>query len=267
MSSSVGPGRSMTSLSRGLRVLAALADEGPMRADAIADSTGLPISTVYRYLREFVSFGFLEARQGAYVAGSRLSQMVQVNGAADRLAQAGARVLATLAERSGETAMLTVRVGCSALVLDRVESAQAIRLSFQRGAVRPLYAGASAKVLLAFAPSAVVEAVLRGGELRPLTDHTPDRVALRRQLNRIRAQRCAITFGESDAHAVGIAVPVFRGRACVCGLSIAGPEQRFRPEHLDELARLVRGAGDQLSTQLTAGSPADQDPLASIAGL
>lgn len=245
------PVHAETSLGRGLRVLAALADHGPMRVDALAACTGLPTSTVYRYVRQLVAFGFLEARDGAYVPGIRVKQMTRGNDDADQLIQLGAPMLAALTEQSGETSMLAVRAGRSALILDRVESLQAIRLSFARGSLRPLYAGATSKVLLAYAPPTIVEGVL-GSEYPSLTANTPAKPALRRQLSEIRAMGYAITHGEADLHAVGIAVPVFRGRACLCGLSIAGPEQRFGPERITELLTLLRGTAAQFSEMLIA---------------
>lgn len=239
-----------SSFARGLEVLAALADHGPMRADVIAARTGMPASTVYRYIRSLVAFGFLESRDGVYAPGERLAQLTRVSTWTDQLLRLGAPILQNLAALSGETAMLTVRVGHSAQVIDRVESPQAMRLSFQPGSLHPIYAGASAKVLLAYAPAAVVEDVVAHG-LTPLTPSTPDEDKLRRQLAAIRGNGYSVTHAEADMHAVAVAVPVFRDNTCICGLSIAGPAYRFEPARAHQLISLVRKEGRQLSDALT----------------
>lgn len=239
-----------TSLGKGLAVLAALADFGPMRVDALADHTGLPASTVYRYVREMVAFGFIEPRDGVYVAGERLAQLARTAGWSDRLTQYSSSVLADLSASSGETALLTVRVGCSALVVDRVESPQAIRLSFQRGGLLPLHAGASAKVLLAYSPPAVIDDVVEHALPAEPAKAAAER-RLRTQLAEVRRNGHTITSGEADPHAIGIAVPVFRGDRFACGLSIAGPEYRIDAARARELCELLRAAGQQLTQTLT----------------
>ena len=48
-----------TSLARALGVLAIVVDRGEARADEIAEELALPVSTVYRYLRDLREAGFV----------------------------------------------------------------------------------------------------------------------------------------------------------------------------------------------------------------
>lgn len=240
---------SETSFAKGLRVLGALIDHGPLRVEAIAVETRLPVSSVYRYARDLVAAGILENDEGVYRPGERIAQMGRVTSWTDRLRRFGLPLLSELTDRTGETSMLTVRVGQSALVTERVESAQAVRLSFQRGAMRALYAGASAKVLLAYSPAAVQERVF-ADPMPPLGDNTPTASALRRQVAETRAKGFAISYGEADPHAVGVAVPVFCGPELICGLSIAGPAYRLDQTQVHRVLREVQSAGEQLAHAL-----------------
>ncbi|WP_255950591.1 IclR family transcriptional regulator [Streptomyces odontomachi] len=241
---------SPTSLGKGLAVLAALADGGPMRVDTLAECTGLPPSTVYRYVRELVAFGFIEPRDGVYVAGERLARLAHSSGWNHRLTRYSSPLLAELSRASGESAILTVLVGRSALVVDRAESPQAIRLSFEQGGLLPLHAGASAKIVLAYAPQMVIDDVIE----HALPGDRGNAAALRlcAQLAEVRRTGQVVTHGEADQHAVGIAVPVFTGSTFTCGLSLAGPAYRIDAARARELGDLLRRAGRRLSQTLTA---------------
>lgn len=243
--------QSQTSLGKGLSVLAALGDFGPMRVEALAERTGLPASTVYRYVRELVAMGFIEPRDGEYVAGERLAQLARTSGWNDGLTRYSSPLLTELSATSGESAILTVLVGRSALVADRAESPQAIRLSFQQGSLLPLHAGASAKIVLAHAPAAVVRDVTD----RALPEGPGSGAAerrLRSQLADIRRAGQVITHSEADQHAVGVAVPVFCGDRFACGLSLAGPAYRIDAARARELSALLRAAARRLSQTLSA---------------
>ena len=58
-----------TSFARGLRLLLAVADRGEVRADELAAALEMPVSTVYRYLRTLVEFGFVDRTGGTFRLG------------------------------------------------------------------------------------------------------------------------------------------------------------------------------------------------------
>lgn len=251
-----------TSFAKGLRVLGVLIDFGPMRIEAVVEKVGLPASSVYRYARDLVAAGILENDDGVYCPSERLAQLSRVTSRTDRLTRFGLPVLTKLARDSGETAMLTVRVGRSALVLCRVESEHAIRLSFQRGALRVLYAGASAKVLLAYAPRPIVDTVLKSPMPQYDTGDIPTSEVLRNQIAAVRAKGYAVTHGEVDRFAVGIATPVFCQSKFVCGLSVAGPASRIDQTSTQRILRQVKLAADELGNALETDieTPSDARP-------
>lgn len=108
-------------------------------------------------------------------------------------------------------------------------------------------------MLLAHAPREVVDEVL-AGPIRPLTARTPDRAALRRRLTLIRERGYAISKGEINADAVGVAVPVFRRRQCVCVVSIAGAAVTLAGDRLREALRAVTSSAADLGRILDATS-------------
>jgi IclR family acetate operon transcriptional repressor len=142
--------------------LADAGDQRPARrADELAGTTGLPLSTAYRYLRTLRSYGFVAEAGGLFEPGPVLEPARGHVGRAELVAIASPW-LEQLAEFSAEIAVLVVRVGLHAVCVHQVESEHAVRLAFRIGQTLPLYAGAGQRTLLAHAPPEVVEAVLDG---------------------------------------------------------------------------------------------------------
>jgi DNA-binding IclR family transcriptional regulator len=134
-------------------------------------------------------------------------------------------ILAGLAQETGETALITVRAGMSALCVEQVESPHRMRMAFEVGQVLPLAAGAGSRILLAYAPEEVIESVL-SHPLTAYTSSTPDASKLRRQLENIRATEVAISRGEFIDGAFAVAVPIFHQDSVIAGMTLAGPAAR-----------------------------------------
>lgn len=237
-----------TALDRGLRVLDAVAAVTRSRVEDIAERVDLPVSTVYRYVRQLKEAGYLYEVDGFYSVGARFAGGEARRDTAHLVALAEP-VLRRLRDVSRQTALLSVRVGTALLCLDRVAPVRPTRLTFRRGSVQALYAGCSAQVLLAHAPGEVVDEVL-SGPMRALTARTPTADGLRKRLASIRERGYAISAGEINAEAVGVAAPVLRGGTCVCVLSAAGPASILAGARLRETLDQVLAASRELGAVL-----------------
>lgn len=214
------------SFTRGLNVLICVAESGEARADQIAEDVGVPLSSVYRYLRALRDLDLIEERDHSYVPGWRLLELSGQGLAHTRLVELGHSLLREISEATGETAVLTVRAGTQALCLRQVESHRhAIRMAFKINQLLPLYAGAGQRMLLAHAPPSVIARVLEN-PLRHITDQTLDRATVTKELDQVRRHGFLVTHGELSEGAVAVAVPVFAGGEVVCSLTAAGPENR-----------------------------------------
>jgi DNA-binding IclR family transcriptional regulator len=213
-----------TSLARALRVLAVVIARGDARADELAREVGLPVSTVYRYLRDLREAGFVADRHGRYRPGERIAASTRGRPSRTELRRLARPTLERLAAESGETALILVRNGSHALCLDQVESHHAMRMAFRVGQILPLYAGAASRVLLAYAPPDVREAVL--AELGPITPATPDAGSLAHRLESIRTTGIVTSRSELVPGAIAISAPVLSDRECLCAIAVAGPDRR-----------------------------------------
>jgi len=246
---SVPRGGEGVSFRRGLDVLIAVAESGEARADQVAHDAGVPLSTAYRYLRTLRELDLVEERDGSYVAGWRLLELAGQDLARTRLVELGHSFLRDIAQATGETAVLTVRAGTHAVCLRQVESHHPNRMAFRLGQLLPLYAGSGQRMLLAYAPDAVIERVL-SQPMRHLTDLTPGRATILRDLERIRRTGFLITHGEYYEGAVAAAVPVFAGGEIACSLTAAGPQDRCGPAWQSNARTTLSEASSRLADVL-----------------
>ena len=215
---------------------------------------GMSRSTAYRYLQSLRAYGLIEGdeREGGVRPGPLVFRLARIARLGLGLIELALPVMRELASRTGETVLLTRRAGNQVVCIERVDSPQPIRLAYERGHVLPLHAGASAKILLAYAEPGEVEAALAATPLPRYTDRTvTDPIALRRQLEQIRRAGYVVTDGEVDAGVRGVAAPIrnSQGRV-VAGLSVAGLAFRLDDAALPGVVEAVRQAADAISQRL-----------------
>lgn len=159
-------------------------------------------------------------------------------------------VLRELSEQTNETATLSIRRGDTRIYVDQVTPPREVRMAVELGLPQPLHAGASSKAFLAQLPEAELDRYVAGG-LVALTDLTVvDVDRLRDDLDVIRRQGYAVSYGERQDGAGSIAAPVFdhEGNAAAV-VSVCGPVERFRAE-VDAIAPLLVDATRRLSRRL-----------------
>ncbi|MGI8712281.1 MAG: IclR family transcriptional regulator [Solirubrobacteraceae bacterium] len=220
------PGRSGSTLERGLGLLVVLAQRGEARADELADAVAIPVSTVYRYLRVLRAHDFVVERGGVYAAGPLLVGPSQPVLAYGRLVSIAGPIMERLTRLTQETVTLAVRIGVThALCIHQTESPNLDRTAFRIGQQLPLHAGAGERVLLAFAPPEVLEMALVG-DLERYTDNTPDRKQLERQIASTRHSWVTTSRSEYMPGALAVAIPVAVDGQVLCSLTVSGPGAR-----------------------------------------
>lgn len=241
-----------SSFARGLRVLLTVADRGDVRADELAAILDTPTSSIYRYLRTLAEFGFVERSDEA---GYRLGPNLRIESGeritGEQLIGASDPILRDLAERTGETAVISRRIGLSAVRLHQVESTHPLRVILEQGTALPLHAGAMAKVLLAHAPDEIVDQVL-ARDLPRLTETTPDRAMIRADLATIRADGIAVSEGEAIAGSVAIAAPIMLRDGIVAAIGVVGPAARCGRSWRTTTARRLTKAAAAVATALAS---------------
>ncbi|MFD0901889.1 IclR family transcriptional regulator [Actinomadura sediminis] len=219
----------------------------------VADHLGVARSTAYRYLQSLASSGFIEEQRPAgYRLGPRVFELARLARKGLGLSEVSRPVMRALADRVGEAALLTRRTGATVVCLEREETDHPVRLSYERGHVLPINAGASALVLLAWAPEQEIEEVIARSGLPRFTGATvTDAGVLRERLAAIRARGTAVSRGELDEDVLGVAAPIRdAGGDVVAAVSVAALSHRVPEERVPEVETAVEEAAAEISERL-----------------
>ena len=239
---------------RALTILQMFSDEKlVVPATEVAELLGVARSTAYRYLQTLVQADFLsEDGRGGFRLGMKVLQLSRLARRSYGLSDIAVPAMRELTERFHQTVLLTGRMGNSVVCLEREEAVeQYVRLSYERGTVLALNAGASAQVLLAWLDDSELDKLLKNVELRKFTDASiTEPKALKKRLAEIKENGFAITLGEVDAEAMGIAAPIFSSAgSVVAALSVVLIRSRVTTEKIDEIVEAVVDTARGLSTQ------------------
>jgi DNA-binding IclR family transcriptional regulator len=220
----------------------------------IADHIGVARSTGYRYLQSLVNAGFVEEASGKFQLGPRIFQLARLARAGTNLSDIAMPTMRGLAARVNEAVLLTRRSGRFVVCLDLVEAMHTVRLSYERGHVLPINAGAAAEVLLAWAGPEDAAAVLNAAPLERFTPRTlVDPALLQARFAQIRSQGVAISQGELDEQVLGVAAPIRDAKgSVVAAVSIAALASRVLPGQLKSVAVAVKAAAATISEHLCA---------------
>jgi IclR family transcriptional regulator, KDG regulon repressor len=231
-----------------------LSREEELGVSELARRLDLAKSTVHRLLTTLAAEGLIE--QDPVTGGYRLGIVVFELGEAVRvhldLHAAAGPVLASLREQTGESSQVGVLDGTEVVYVDRLESAQALRLFTETGRRVPVHCTSSGKVLLAHLPEAEAEALLAR---LPLTAHTPNTLtdpdALRAECAKARRRGWAEAVNERETGIASVAAPVRDAAGTViAAVSIGAPVLRLGAARRRELGAVVAEAGEAISRRL-----------------
>jgi DNA-binding IclR family transcriptional regulator len=160
-------------------------------------------------------------------------------------------ILEELADRTRETVNLGVLSGDAVVYIDQVTGTRSIVAVSWVGRRTPLHCTSNGKVLLAFASEHERDRLLAQPLDRPTPRSIGDPVALRIQLEEIRARGYAQTMEELEEGLNAVAAPVRRGDGeVVAALSVSGPAFRMRPVDLPRMGRLAIESATAISRRL-----------------
>lgn len=257
----------ITSLQRGLRMLQLLGQAGRgLSASEIAKQSGLPVSTVHRFLVNLEAGGFLSKDdQNNYHLGIACVSLGQAAREQLDIRKVSLTHLQQLNHTTRETVHLTVRHKLSAVYIEKLDSPEPLRIHSRIGASVPLYCTAVGKVMLAYLDDEQRENVMNQLELRRFTENTIGSIQeLQAQLSRVRKDGYACDLEEHEPHIRCVAAPIWDHTGAVnASLSVTGPAVRMSTARLREIAPLARDAGLKISREL-GFNPAAGRPVATL---
>lgn len=236
-----------------IKLLFAVAAEPGLGVTELSKRTGVTKARAFRLLSTLEQRG-LTRRHGDNAVYRLGLQALQLGAAASSqldLVQEATPALHELGVALDETVLLRVRDGLESVCVARCESSQALRVHREVGHRRPLYAGASGKLLLSFAPKDVIDAVLDAPRER-VTAQTPvSKAALQREIVKVREQRYAISIGEFAKDTTAVAVPIHNAEGdVVAALTVSAPTSRMDERRQRACLSLLRSKADEISRSM-----------------
>lgn len=242
-------------------VLMAVAGSGAgIAMGELAQDLKLPKTSLHRLLRTLENGGFVVRTGGLYRPGPESFRLAAALSQAAPSAQfpACARpVLATLAEETGETVMLSVLSEklTESIYLEVIESASPLRFSMRAGNRRPLYSVASGKAMLAFQSADQQQRYLERVEFFPFTQETSSKDEMLALLRRVRERGVVYDRNGIVDGASGVASPVLNQESVAfCAISIAGPTERMDARR-GTFEQMALDAGQRISRILGYTGP------------
>jgi DNA-binding IclR family transcriptional regulator len=234
------------SVHRALDILSLLTEQrSTVSIRDIVEATGLAKTTVIRLVSTLERSGLLWATASGYTAGPGLWRWAHLARRSWELPPETQRTMSDLAARQGETVNVYVVRDIYRVCVAQQESPRALRHVVQIGDELPLWAGASAKVLLRDATASLLARVAasspRGhAHLGPL----------REWIATAAAQGYAVSHGEREQGLSAVAVPVLgRSGSVVAALTLSGPSVRFTDDRVAVFAADLVRIAQRMSEQ------------------
>jgi DNA-binding IclR family transcriptional regulator len=208
---------------------------------------GFSPATVQRILSVLKDYGFVrqDPRTRQYFVGNIFYRFLENLNHSSNLTGIGRQFLEDLARQTRETVYLNVIQGNLRICIDSIESTKVLKAGMPVGNQSPLYAGASAKCLLAFSSDAFQQEYVDAISPTPMTGNTiVDKDALMAELKKIVLRGYAVSLGERTPGIGSVSAPVFDYRQRIlASLSLAVPEIRTRDKaHFSHCITLLMDA-------------------------
>lgn len=225
-----------------LRVVASRGRHG-MRLGDVTAATGLPSSTCFRMLQRLESEGMLErhAVSRKYALGPLLYELGLLARPRFHLAERCEDTLASLAERTQDTAYLSERRGLEAVCSARALGGYPVKaLTLDVGIRRPLGVGAGGLAILCALPAAEADEIIETHADRypKLSTLSADRVRAAVAEGRDRGFAFLDAAVYPGTAAVGVTIPAFAPMAAISVAAISSRlDENRRPQIAAELHR------------------------------
>lgn len=236
--------KGVDSARRALQILLEFSENTPeLTVDQVLEKHDISVPSAYRYISLLRELDLIEEREkGRFVLSP---QILRLSRAAELMIDFRTQVqpiLNRMAEETGETALYLRRVNDSAVCLAIAESDHPISISFQPGALMPLYRGAGAKLLLSELPDGKLAQYFT--RLGPALSKQA-RKTLESDLVRLRESGYAESTGEVDRGVWASAATVNSAGVSAGALTIVAPDYRLTEEQKSRIADTVRSGASE----------------------
>lgn len=219
-------------------------------------------ATVFRILSNLEQMDWItqEPKTRKYRLGSRALAAAFSMVSNFRIENVSLPYLYELRDETGETALLSLRIGSERVYIQQIQGRHSVRVVLEIGQRFPLWQGAAGTAMLAYLePVEMQEAIkdlARAGSKKTPTGKVIKIDELYSELQEIREKGFAVSVGTSMQGAVAVASPIFGSDNRVIGaISIGVPVPRLDKNKTERYGILVKEIAQKISKQM--GSEGD----------
>lgn len=255
--SAAGASIEAPALDRGLAILEAL-DSSPegMNLSELSRIIGSPKNSTSRFMQTLIGRGYLTRDDGTqrFRLTGKLLRLGQPQVADVSLVECSLDAMRALRDAVGETVQVGIPIGDEGVIIEKIESTQAVRIGVNIGLRFPLHNNAPGKVLLAFRHPKERERTINRIKLKRCTARTiTGKDTLRAECERVMKQGYATDWGEADEGIHCVAAPI-RDRldVLVATLWVSGIAGRMPKSTFASVAGEVMKAAGEIERRLRA---------------
>lgn len=247
----------MSSIRRTVQIVELLARKSPMGVRAIAQQLQLPLGSVHRALVELEEETVVDRTPGnEWELSYRLLEITGLQLDRVEIPRLARPFAEKIAAATGETVNINALHNMMGVTIDKVRGNERMQLDMRIGAPGPLHCGGAGKAMLAYM-NAADQAHLLQGPLPALTANSiTDPVALKAELERIRARGYSIDNQEVVAGVYCVSMPLLdRDGKPVGAMSITGPSEKGPGPEIAPLVDMLSEATEHVSRRLGFSGP------------
>lgn len=244
------------SLGRADAILSAvMSHDGPITLSALSEALGLNKTTVFNLAESLVVLGFLDrtTQPKGYRLGLRCLELGRHVTKTLPILEISQPFLRELCRATRETVNLAVPYLHEGIIVEALQSQQAVRATAYAGARTNYHSSACGKAMLAYFPEEQRRWIYKSAGLQRMTEHTIcDPAILEKELAGVRKNGFATDRQENEIGAYCIGMPIFGPfDQVVGGISVSGVIHRMTPEFVAEIVELLRQSTREISRTLS----------------
>ena len=236
------------SVERALDLLLCFTLKASWAMTELAGHVGLHKSTVHRMLATLEDKGFIERDPitERYQLGLKVWELSANLAPESDQSTMWQKEMERLRDQLGETVSIYVRSGVERIRIQSVQSNEPVRRVAPVGARFPLYAGASSKVLIAFASPVEQHEIWQHPSWQLREGSSME--TYESELLEVVEQGYAVSFEERESGVSAICVPIYgRDNEVIAALAVSGPSSRLTLELMKEFAPMLQGSAKRMS--------------------
>ena len=225
----------------------------PMGISDISGKLDLNKSTVFNIAHTLMDLNVLEHQpDGKFAFGTRFYILGNMAGKRSELLQVAHPYLERINEKTRLSAFLGLRSDRQVILIDKVDSANGIKLSSEIGMQMPILAGAGIKAMLSQLSDEEIDKILVRTELKRYTPYSIiDKADYKEEILEVRKQGIAYDSEEYIEGMVAFAIPVkAKGRDLQAAIWAVGLTRQVPETSLPELTELLKGISEEINYRL-----------------